>query len=81
MIKALLYSSLIAGFLLGVKTIHAQNPVSIIDENTYIKVCFWAEHTYVSDLGFYLKAPGCELLEPGDEGVVQLCPRSERAHV
>lgn len=72
--KFLLYSSLIAVFLFGVKTILAQNSVSLIDENTYIKVCFWAEHTYVSDLGFYLKAPGCELLEPGNEGVVQLCP-------
>lgn len=74
MIKALLYSSLIAGFLFGVKTIHGQNPVTLVDENTYIKVCFWAQHSYVSDLGFYLKAPGCELLEPGDVGVVQLCP-------
>ncbi|MDD4235216.1 MAG: hypothetical protein PHF99_04300, partial [Bacteroidales bacterium] len=46
----------------------------VIDENTYIKVCFWATHTYVSDIGFYLKAPGQQLTEPGDDGVVQLCP-------
>jgi len=45
-----------------------------IDENTFIKVCFWANHTYVSDLGFYLKAPGQELVEPGNPGVVALLP-------
>jgi len=46
----------------------------VVDENTYIKVCFWANHTYVSDLGFYLKAPGFQNNEPGSPGVVQLCP-------
>ncbi|MCK9256235.1 MAG: hypothetical protein M0P36_10675, partial [Bacteroidales bacterium] len=46
----------------------------IIDENSFIKVCFWAEHTYVSDLGFYLKAPGFQAADPGSDGVVQLCP-------
>ncbi|NLF82694.1 MAG: hypothetical protein GX568_01755, partial [Candidatus Gastranaerophilales bacterium] len=46
----------------------------IIDENSFIKVCFWAEHTYVSDLGFYLKAPGFQTANPGENGVVQLCP-------
>jgi gliding motility-associated-like protein len=45
-----------------------------IDENTFIKVCFWANHTYVSDLGFYLKAPGQQLTEPGNPGVVALLP-------
>ncbi len=29
----------------------------IVDADTYIKVCFWAQHTYVSDIGFYLKSP------------------------
>ncbi len=45
-----------------------------IDENTFIKVCFWANHTCVSDLGFYLKAPGQQLTEPGNDGVVSLLP-------
>ncbi|MDD2385680.1 MAG: gliding motility-associated C-terminal domain-containing protein [Bacteroidales bacterium] len=46
----------------------------IVDENTYIKVCFWANHTYVSDIGFYLKSPGNQAANPGETGVVQLCP-------
>jgi len=46
----------------------------LIDENTYIKVCFWATHTYVSDIGFYLKSPGNQTANPGEDGVVQLCP-------
>jgi gliding motility-associated-like protein len=46
----------------------------IIDENTFIKVCFWANHTYVSDLGFYLKSPGSQTANPGENGVVELCP-------
>ena len=29
----------------------------IVDSTTQIKVCFWANHTYVSDLGFYLVDP------------------------
>ncbi|HQL69870.1 MAG TPA: hypothetical protein PLA77_03510, partial [Bacteroidales bacterium] len=45
-----------------------------IDANTYIKVCFWATHTYVSDIGFYLKSPGNQPTEPPNPGVVQLCP-------
>jgi gliding motility-associated-like protein len=45
-----------------------------VDEDTYIKVCFWAEHTYVSDLGFFLKAPGYQTAEPGEVGVVELSP-------
>ncbi|MDR2009787.1 MAG: hypothetical protein LBQ22_04830, partial [Bacteroidales bacterium] len=45
-----------------------------IDEDTYIQVCFWAVHTYVSDIGFYLKSPGNQAAEPGNNGVVQLCP-------
>ncbi len=46
----------------------------IVDANTYIKVCFWANHTFVSDIGFYLKSPGNEGAEPPAAGVVQLCP-------
>jgi len=52
-----------------------------IDEETEITVCFWADHTWVSDLGFYLKAPGHELDEPeypinndGNHAVVELLP-------
>ncbi|MCK9256281.1 MAG: hypothetical protein M0P36_10910, partial [Bacteroidales bacterium] len=45
-----------------------------IDENTYIQICFWANHTYVSDLGFYLKAPGATTSEPNNNGVVALLP-------
>ncbi|MFW6302463.1 MAG: gliding motility-associated C-terminal domain-containing protein [Bacteroidales bacterium] len=52
-----------------------------VDENTQITVCFWADHVYVSDLGFYLKAPGHELDEPayppnddGSHEVVELLP-------
>jgi gliding motility-associated-like protein len=45
-----------------------------IDANTYIQVCFWATHTYVSDLGFYLKAPGNQFTEPNNDGVVALLP-------
>lgn len=70
----LVSSIMIAVFFCGIKTINAQNTDYLVDENTYVKVCFWAEHTYVSDIGFYLKAPGHELSEPGDIGVVQLCP-------
>jgi len=46
----------------------------IVDDDTYIKVCFWATHTYVSDLGFYLKSPGNQTANPGENGVVELCP-------
>lgn len=38
-----------------------------VDSNTVIKVCFWADHTFVSDLGFYLIGPGgnrVDLLPP-----------------
>ena len=28
-----------------------------VDASTTIKVCFWADHTFVSDLGFYLYGP------------------------
>jgi hypothetical protein len=38
----------------------------ILDANTYIKVCFWANHTYVSDIGFYLKSPGSQAANPGE---------------
>jgi gliding motility-associated-like protein len=30
----------------------------VVDAQTQITVCFWADHTYVSDLGFYLIGPG-----------------------
>ncbi|MDD3860408.1 MAG: hypothetical protein PHW83_09440, partial [Bacteroidales bacterium] len=46
----------------------------VVDADTYIKVCFWATHTYVSDIGFYLKSPGYQAANPGETGVVQLCP-------
>jgi gliding motility-associated-like protein len=53
----------------------------VVDETTEITVCFWADHTYVSDLGFYLKSPGHELDEPaypvlndGAHEVVELLP-------
>jgi gliding motility-associated-like protein len=46
----------------------------IVDANTYIKVCFWANHTFVSDIGFYLKSPGNQTANPPAVGVVQLCP-------
>ena len=29
----------------------------VVDSTTEIEVCFWADHTYVSDLGFYLLSP------------------------
>jgi len=52
-----------------------------VDDETEITVCFWADHTFVSDLGFYLKAPGHELDEPaypvnddGNHEVVELLP-------
>ncbi|MFO7789734.1 MAG: hypothetical protein R6V32_04120, partial [Bacteroidales bacterium] len=52
-----------------------------VDEETEILVCFWADHSYVSDLGFYLKAPGHEDDEPeypvntnGNHAVVELLP-------
>ncbi|MDA3819768.1 MAG: hypothetical protein PF590_04830, partial [Candidatus Delongbacteria bacterium] len=52
-----------------------------VDEETEILVCFWADHTYVSDIGFYLKAPGHEADEPeypvnsdGNHAVVELLP-------
>lgn len=38
-----------------------------VDSATVIEVCFWADHTYVSDLGFYLIGPGgnrVDLLPP-----------------
>lgn len=51
-----------------------------IDANTEIEVCFTATHTYVSDLGFYLVAPGfgagCSPnpAVPGQPGIVELLP-------
>ncbi|OFX18958.1 MAG: hypothetical protein A2033_01385 [Bacteroidetes bacterium GWA2_31_9] len=51
----------------------------IVDSNTIIKVSFTGQHTYVSDLGFYLLAPGYgpgQLNEsiPGNYGTVELLP-------
>ncbi|MCG8533362.1 MAG: hypothetical protein MI749_22285, partial [Desulfovibrionales bacterium] len=52
-----------------------------VDENTNITVCFWADHPYLSDLGFYLKSPGHEMDDPafpilndGAHEVVELLP-------
>ncbi|MGC9330371.1 MAG: hypothetical protein ACP5DZ_00665, partial [Bacteroidales bacterium] len=52
-----------------------------VDEGTNILVCFWADHDYVSDIGFYLKAPGHQADEPaypvnldGNHAVVELLP-------
>lgn len=51
-----------------------------IDANTQIEVCFTATHTYVSDLGFYLVAPGFGAgcsgtpAQPGQPGIVELIP-------
>jgi subtilisin-like proprotein convertase family protein len=51
----------------------------VIDSTTEITVCFSAQHTYVSDLGFYLIAPtngaGCaNVSTPGNYGIVELLP-------
>lgn len=51
----------------------------IIDSSTEITVCFTADHTYVSDLGFYLIAPNygpnCDsAATPGQYGIVELLP-------
>ncbi len=59
-------------FLFTGMEIMSQN--TIIDSNTTITVCFSANHTYVSDLGFYLKAPGYQFAEPGDPGCIELLP-------
>ncbi len=63
-------------------TIYAQH---VFNEEIDVKVCFTADHTWVSDLGFYLLAPGGDTIEPGNHGVVQLLPSasnwgSEAAH-
>ncbi len=71
--KLLSHSLLLLATFAVTLSLHAQNPAPV-GENTYIKVCFWADHSYVSDLGFYLKAPGHQQSEPGEAGVVQLCP-------
>ena len=34
------------------------NSPFVVDATTDITVCFWADHSYVSDLGFYLIGPG-----------------------
>lgn len=60
-------------------TIDSSSQSLIIDETTEITVIFSGEHTYVSDLGFYLLAPG---FGPGQDsvaifgnyGVVELLP-------
>lgn len=54
------------------------DPISI-NSSTQIKVCFTAQHTFVSDLGFYLIAPGygtgCpNATTPGNPGIVELLP-------
>ena len=35
----------------------------LVDSTTQVEVCFWADHTYVSDLGFYLLAPDGERVD------------------
>jgi len=75
--------SLILIFFLLSSSIHAQH---IFNEEIDVKVCFTANHTWVSDLGFYLLAPGGDTIEPGNHGVVQLLPAasnwgSEATHV
>jgi len=52
--------------------VFSQNEV--LNETIDVQVCFTAEHTYVSDLGFYLIAPGQAEIEPGNYGVLQLLP-------
>lgn len=51
----------------------------IVDSTTTIKVSFTGQHTFVSDLGFYLVAPGygpgqTNASIPGNYGVVELLP-------
>ncbi len=46
----------------------------ILDETIDVQVCFNASHTFVSDIGFYLIAPGQTEIEPGNLGVLQLLP-------
>lgn len=46
----------------------------LLDENVDVQVCFTANHTYVSDIGFYLIAPEQTEIEPGNYGVLQLLP-------
>lgn len=76
--KILLLSLFICSFFIGFAQVSTNSledmPDIVIDENTYVKVCFWADHTYVSDLGFYLKAPGHYSTWPGLSGVVELAP-------
>lgn len=57
--------------ILASTQVKAQN---IMNETVDVKVCFTADHTWVSDLGFYLLAPGGDTIEPGNHGVVQLLP-------
>ncbi|MBN2777616.1 MAG: T9SS type A sorting domain-containing protein [Bacteroidales bacterium] len=45
-----------------------------VDDDILIEVCFTGNHTCVSDLGFYLIAPGMIGTHPGFNGVVQLLP-------
>lgn len=52
--------------------LNAQN--ILLDETVDVKVCFTANHTYVSDLGFYLVAPGQTSTNPGNYGILQLLP-------
>jgi hypothetical protein len=52
--------------------LNAQN--ILLDETVDVSVCFTANHTYVSDLGFYLVAPGQTSTNPGNYGILQLLP-------
>jgi hypothetical protein len=55
------------------------DPIGIVDSTTIIEVCFSASHTFVSDLGFYIIAPGYghefgQPSGPGLYGTVELLP-------
>ncbi len=57
--KMALFPIVLIASLFGCQQVCSQNPDYsnyVIDENTYIKVCFTGTHTFVSDLGFYLVA-------------------------
>ncbi|MFW5767947.1 MAG: T9SS type A sorting domain-containing protein [Bacteroidota bacterium] len=58
-------------FVLAIGSVQAQY---VMDETVDVDVCFTLDHTFVSDLGFYLLAPGGDTIAPGNHGVVQLLP-------
>jgi len=62
--------SLTGGIINAISDFIVYDPVPIpfiVDSTTEITVCFWADHTFVSDLGFYLYGPSgvrVDLLPP-----------------